>query len=646
MSRNGLYCTLLLAVALLTATSAFAADKTAPDPRLSQPVTIECTGMRLHSVLDKISEKTGVAIRCGKNKDDWQVRDIPVVVSVKDLPLGKLLRALADCTHMLLSAETIANESDPKARSYRIWQDVTHRKELESVEKGKEAADLAFCAFSWDTAAWLNGRLDKGLSVKPEQTYFWNDLHDPQYAEMCKLLAELGPETRDRIISGETVLLSPETAKEPLRGTLLSYLRSASSTYLTNIRSNHEDDPNYVPPDWHEPTQEDLQASRLRIVVRTPMSFDSKEIQMLPCGPVLYLCFGPDRLTSWAKQVDDQKPPERPKSFTSPPIKDPTLDLRPWDDTPAWPNPPFLATMVELKAPKVENGQAYCYVISEVAKQAKLSLVREDFPIQVGVSCMVQQYYTKKACAYHILAGLTQFTWHYDERDSLVLGESGHWTDRHRNLVPEGLNERLQAAMDGGGLSFADYTGIMQFSRAQFQEWLPSVRYIFPLRDAEATLWSLYESLSPPQKAQALSDAGLPLASLDPKWVAGKLEELNKRNGQSNLAYGPCQPDHTDLPTSAADIAGLQLHLKQERDWRLPVESYGDPLGRIPGSIYGSAAWLNKSRYTLTIENQTDGKPAVLASVKSIWFPYYSAKRNAELWKKATEGTSPPPPKR
>ena len=78
-----------VAVVLLCLLSVCAgADDTAgADSRLAKPVTIECTNVRLHTVLERLSDETGVRLNCGRRKDDWQVRDIPVVVCVKDVPL-------------------------------------------------------------------------------------------------------------------------------------------------------------------------------------------------------------------------------------------------------------------------------------------------------------------------------------------------------------------------------------------------------------------------------------------------------------------------------------------------------------------------------------------------------------------------------
>lgn len=58
------------------------------DPRLAQLVTYEGGYKRLHYAIEEISAQTGVRIRCGANNQDWQIRGMPLVFAVKDMPLG------------------------------------------------------------------------------------------------------------------------------------------------------------------------------------------------------------------------------------------------------------------------------------------------------------------------------------------------------------------------------------------------------------------------------------------------------------------------------------------------------------------------------------------------------------------------------
>jgi ABC-type molybdate transport system permease subunit len=66
------------------------------DPRLSQKITYDSGYKRLHAVIEDIARTSKVSIACGQSTKDWRVRDIPVVVCVKDMPLGKLLQGLEE----------------------------------------------------------------------------------------------------------------------------------------------------------------------------------------------------------------------------------------------------------------------------------------------------------------------------------------------------------------------------------------------------------------------------------------------------------------------------------------------------------------------------------------------------------------------
>ena len=148
----------ILLISLLSIGSSLSADKIMVDPntpavrqaeanalqktadeQLNQQVTYTGTGKRLHTVLEDISKMTNITVRCGKDKDDWQVRDLPVVVIVKNMPLGKLLQTLADCTHLAFSS----NQVDGKT-TYRIWRDRS-RHYVGSTGSGIRGPSLGNC---------------------------------------------------------------------------------------------------------------------------------------------------------------------------------------------------------------------------------------------------------------------------------------------------------------------------------------------------------------------------------------------------------------------------------------------------------------------------------------------------------------------
>ena len=94
--------------------------KEEPDLRLAETLTIDCANVRLHTALARISAETGVIVRAGRNKTDWVVRDVPVLACARDLPLGVLLRGIADANHLLLSRTRICllyTSPSPRDRS-------------------------------------------------------------------------------------------------------------------------------------------------------------------------------------------------------------------------------------------------------------------------------------------------------------------------------------------------------------------------------------------------------------------------------------------------------------------------------------------------------------------------------------------------
>ena len=115
--RNIMLLTIALLLSLIIVVQAAEEDS-----RLSQPVTITFTNGRLYAVIDEIAKTTGVDIRCGKDNKDWPVRDIPVIVCVKDMPLGKLLRLIADSTHLVFTVKHLdssdGKKKDPMYRTY------------------------------------------------------------------------------------------------------------------------------------------------------------------------------------------------------------------------------------------------------------------------------------------------------------------------------------------------------------------------------------------------------------------------------------------------------------------------------------------------------------------------------------------------
>ena len=80
---------------LLAAHALSAAEFWTDDPRLSQKITCKLRHKTVASILYCLQKQTGVTLKPGYNKDDWQVRDRKMDLFVRDLELGELMQSIA-----------------------------------------------------------------------------------------------------------------------------------------------------------------------------------------------------------------------------------------------------------------------------------------------------------------------------------------------------------------------------------------------------------------------------------------------------------------------------------------------------------------------------------------------------------------------
>ena len=164
------------------------------DPRLAQKITYDSGHKRLHYVTDDLSRMTSVDILCGQSKKDWKVRDIPVVVCVKDLPLGKLLKAIADATHTRFASEKIGDNPE---KSYRIYRRSADQDSVDTFVREKHDHSLEDAAWQWDALA-AYGKSNENPPADPSLRDAWL---------MARMIAGLGPGSKDKLLKGDTFTL-------------------------------------------------------------------------------------------------------------------------------------------------------------------------------------------------------------------------------------------------------------------------------------------------------------------------------------------------------------------------------------------------------------------------------------------------------
>lgn len=494
---------LLLLILFVLSPISPAEEKAPADTRLLQPVTMESTGKRLHSVVDEIAKMTGVTIRCGDNSKDWQVRDIPVTVCTHELPLGVLLQSLADCTHLRLSGER-----GVKDVSYRIWRDQKRQKELDDYAKAMDAWHLAMAAWDWDVAAKL-----KDIPITAFQPSKNKDeaemAFSPRARALSQILSALGPGTRDRVLAGEELVFDPNTASEPLRSMISAYVEAALQGQYQEDQQRVADIPGYrgqVKP----PTEDMLQGSFIRIRFNRGM--------IVSIGGKGY---GSRLLSGSAIQgnVKGYTLPSPPKHPNVPGIeREGTISI---NDV-RWAQDPRSKGKVNLKRPEGKEFLTTSDLVAALCRTSSLFVVCEDYCSHVS-AVSTNDWFGRDADAQSILRFIAWQTAYWDGEHGLLVASENMWPERHLNLVPESLLNRLIAKLGGDGVSLDDSVDLAYLTLDQCWEWLvnsedirrlqPSGTLITAQGAAPALRW--YGSLSPQQKEQILSESGLPLSRLD-----------------------------------------------------------------------------------------------------------------------------------
>ena len=216
----------------------------ATDARLNQKVTYEGGYKRLHQVTEDLSKQTGVLIYCGKNDADWHVRDIPLVVCVRDMPLGKLLRLLALTTHTQYVSKKAESQKESE-RSYRIYRSAEQEKDISSLLQKRRDAKLALADWSWDALVKF-GNSPEALGGEKETRL------------LGKILASLGPGAKKKVLQGDEMAVRGRESSQ-----VQELYRWAWESMKEGLPAECKDAP--------EPTQAELERATLDVTLMDPM---------------------------------------------------------------------------------------------------------------------------------------------------------------------------------------------------------------------------------------------------------------------------------------------------------------------------------------------------------------------------------------
>ncbi len=562
----------LVVLLFVVFSNAVTADDTAkPDPRLKQKVTVDCVNGRLYSALDRISAKTKVTIHAGKNANDWQVRDMPVLVCARDIPLGKLLQGISDATHLLLSDNPVKNVS-----AYRIWRDAKREKEISDFEESRKAAAKAAASHDWDLLSKVKDLPEEAFSTS--DPYAARDRQSQR--NMSNIVSRLGLDARDRMLDGEPIVLGMSNSPTGIKPYVMACIQ--------NLYDRDDEDRRHDGTPARQPLEDILSTCYITIQFDRGAKYPS----------MLYTSINIEGLTSssFSRSVQSwlaKYMPDLPPRPTVPDIKlkRDDIDLRYKKLVLEEGRSAFLDAKIKLGPPKEGQRLTYSDLLCAASKATGYSIIAEGMAAryvsfvmstddQLKAMLSGKEITVRDVLAFS--ADMYEEMWYLDETNKLIVGRDYEWMETVKSLVPETRLKEVSAKLNGKGLALDDLLPMATLTEAQFGAWIyycpeyPDIESScrsFSTVAREFSLWMLYAALDPTDRATARSGKPVDLSGLDRAWTCRTMRKylsrdagFRYRNGLI-LKWTPTMDPATFTNTDSAPALSLWIETERLPDY-------------------------------------------------------------------------------
>lgn len=499
------------------------------DSHLAPKITYDSGYKRLHSVASDLTSICGVNIVAGKTEDDWRVRDIPLVVCVKDMPLSKLLQAIADATHCCCIPET--DSGNTGKISYRIYRRAAEQAKIDDYMVQARERELNKAKWAWDAMAAL------GKKITPPG-------NDQQLWLISKLVSTLDAKAKTRLFSGKAILI---------HGTDPAQRKTFAQLYK-NVWSNM---PQYVHLQT-QPSQSEIDSATLAFELRDTGYYRSIAI-CVTMDPLIHgqnvdswkIEIAPDTL----KQYCDSSFPRYPESYIyKGALEISGMSTLPWNTD--W-DQPYLKAKFDIQKPADTKHPTFADLVQNIARASGCNIVTEDFISNLDYGFVpIHSTFRKNTSVSETLRSLNSlvseriYTWFSNDNDRLLIGWAGfgfgtHWQEYHAGLLPENYLNSLHSKYDNSGLDLDDLVHLSSITSNigngaynnadSFAMWVGHAIDFWILSNSNISssgFWRIYDSLSPSNKLLAKSEKGFPLSKLDPTLIEKTLRMC--RLGETN----------------------------------------------------------------------------------------------------------------
>lgn len=605
-------------------------DQGQADVRLSQKITYDSGYKRLYAVAEDLTQLSGVYIVCGSSKKDWRVRDVPVVICVKDMPLGKLLKTITDTTHTRLTADKIGD--DPKL-SYRIYRSIREETEIDSYFQRAKDADLEQIKWRWD-AMVAYGKSDNELPGISKETKL-----------LAKLIASLGPDAKSKMLNYETLQISgsnPATQKITDELYML-HLKELQSRVNTDAEV-------YVP------TREDKDNVSFRIKLQEQSDSIGLSLGFHPIamGEHTYSCNSIDI-------YEARSLPE--KGFKLPAYPADIKRLKPRDDMQNpdmvfldkykdgdWNRPLLKDKKFDLIKPKDKKDFTLADIMREISAISGCNIVVEDFISQRAYTSQLIDGMFKKdttiadTLRHENFGGWKLYSWFFNEEEKLMVGCVDDWRRWHRAMLSEEYMDSLKTKIDGPGVDVDDVVHFGSLSIDSYYDWIQckDLECLANTGSSHEALWLLYDALQSGDKLLAKSDNGLPLAKFDCSWITGfcyeqrkqeiSVIEFTKRSDTEKQKLADDLELKNRIMLDPQVISTIVMRVQQK------PATYRSVTRFVPNGTSSKSEKIPEGmklyNYNMVIDFKIDGEDRNM-EIKGphAAFPIWSAKREAEILK-------------
>ena len=490
-----------------------------PDERLAQRMTYTSTGKRLHTVLDEISAKTGVTIKCGDGKDDWKVRDLPIVVCAKDLPLGKLLRAIADCTHLLLTSSKIDG-----VKQYRIWRDSVREKTIANYLRKQDEHVSEWGEYEWDLVSKLGSMPDSEIKVDPAEFKKHGGGDFANVLDFARIMASMPADAKQRAFAGERIKVKAKDLPPELGTRLRNLYQGAwDQEERSNVEAQRQAGKNVEPRTLPE---SDLESAMLTFYVTQGDRQVFRSVLGNGTG------YGRNPAVDTPNDLLSAAIPGWPKP--PPPVEEPKYafgkGMSTLDD--ARKAGEYLGDTIEVKKPDLKREIVFSDRVAAVSDASGYSMVCEDFPsyYERGIGDDSWGLFERKRDLNSAIQCLSIYpAWQVDKNSKLLVGSEKAWCEKHSRMVPESFIQGLMAKLDGNGVELDDAVAIVGLTWGQYADWILDKRELgwvaWAASRRDEPFWKLYNSLSSYDKERAKSKTGLSLGKFDPWYLVTFFKE-------------------------------------------------------------------------------------------------------------------------